>query len=154
MTVTPEEAQSLQHAAAKAAENAYAPYSGFRVGAALLLDDGSIITGCNVENSSYGLTLCAERSAVVRGIAEKGPNIRIRGIAVDNLNGAPSSPCGACRQVLSEFALDDAMIFFPAVFSTEERGIENRPFFDLLPFAFRPSDLKQEKVQSLKQGPA
>src|SRR5271163_5186085 len=148
MTVTPEEAQSLQHAAAKAAENAYAPYSGFRVGAALLLDDGSIITGCNVENSSYGLTICAERSALVRAIAERGANIRIRGIAVDNLNGAPSSPCGACRQVLSEFALDDAMIFFPAVFSTGERGIENRPFFDLLPFAFRPSDLKQEKVQS------
>jgi cytidine deaminase len=154
MSPTPKESRRLQHAAAQAAENAYAPYSGFRVGAALLLDDGSIVTGGNVENSSYGLTICAERSALFRAIAEKGPNIRIRAIAVDNLNGATSAPCGACRQVLSEFALADAIIFFPATFSTGERGFENRPFFDLLPFAFRPSDLKQEETQDPKQTPA
>lgn len=137
MALTPEEALALQTAARRAAQNAHAPYSRFRVGAALMLDDGTVITGCNVENASYGLTICAERSAVVRAVSEKGPQIRIRAIAVDNLNGAASAPCGACRQVLSEFALDDAVIFFPALFSTGERGVENRPFFDLLPFSFK-----------------
>jgi cytidine deaminase len=144
MTVTPAEAEALQQAATRAAENAHAPYSNFRVGAALLLDDGSTVTGCNVENASYGLTICAERSAVVRAVSEKGPGIRIRAIAVDNLNGASSAPCGACRQVLSEFALDDAIIAFPAVFATGGRGFESRPFFDLLPFAFRPLDLGKD----------
>src|SRR5271168_3342200 len=119
MTVTPEEAQSLQHAAARAAENAYAPYSGFRVGAALLLTDGSIVTGCNVENMSYGLTICAERSALVRAVAERGPSIRVQAIAVTNLNHGASPPCGACRQVLSEFVTEDASISFPS-----ESGIE------------------------------
>jgi homotetrameric cytidine deaminase len=132
MSLTAEESQRLQQAATQAAEYAYAPYSKFRVGAALLLDDGSIVAGCNVENASFGLTICAERSAIVRAISEKGPRIKVRAVAIDNLNGAPSSPCGACRQVLSEFALDDAIVFFPATF-----GIENRPFFDLFPFVFR-----------------
>jgi len=137
MSLTSEELQLLQRAATQAAENAYAPYSKFRVGAALLLDDGTPVTGCNVENASYGLTICAERSALVRAVSEKGPQVRIRAIAVDNLNGAASAPCGACRQVLSEFAQDDAVISFPAVFATGERGFENRPFFDLLPFSFK-----------------
>ncbi len=137
MTLTPDEGRRLQQAATQAAEHAYAPYSHFRVGAALLLDDGSTVTGCNVENASYGLTICAERSALVRAISEKGPALRVRAVAIDNLNGAASSPCGACRQVLSEFVLDGAIVFFPAVFSTGERGMENRPFFDLFPFSFR-----------------
>ncbi len=108
MSLTPDEAEALQTAATNAAKNAYAPYSHFRVGAALLLNDGTTVTGCNVENASYGLTNCAERTAVFTAISEKGPQIRIRAIAVDNLNGAASAPCGACRQVLSEFALEDA----------------------------------------------
>src|SRR5271165_2860766 len=98
MTPTPEEARLLQQAATQAAENAYAPYSGFRVGAALLLDDGSTVTGCNVENASYGLTICAERSALVRAVSEKGPQVRVKAVAVTNLNNAASPPCGACRQ--------------------------------------------------------
>ena len=113
MSLTPEEAQTLQLAAARAAENAYAPYSGFRVGAALLLDDGTTVTGCNVENMSYGLTICAERSALVRAVSEKGPHVRVKAIAVTNLNHAASPPCGACRQVLSEFVTPDATIIFP-----------------------------------------
>ncbi len=132
MSLTPEEAQRLQQAATSAAQHAYAPYSNFRVGAALLLQDGTTVTGCNVENASYGLTICAERSAVVRAISESGPELRIRAIAVDNLNGTASSPCGACRQVLSEFVNDDAIVIFPAI-----SGYENRPFFDLFPFTFR-----------------
>ncbi len=142
MTLTPDEAEALQRAATLAAEKAYAPYSKFRVGAALLLDDGTTVTGCNVENASYGLTICAERSAVVSAISEKGPQIRIRAIAVDNLNGAASAPCGACRQVLSEFALEDAIILFPTAHGTAERACESRPFFDLLPFSFKPGDLR------------
>lgn len=132
MSINPETARQLQDAAVAAAENAYAPYSKFRVGAALLLHDGTIVTGCNVENASYGLAICAERSAVVRAVSERGPKIRIAAIAVANLNGAAGAPCGACRQVLNEFVNEDAMIFFPAV-----QGAENRPFADLLPFGFK-----------------
>jgi cytidine deaminase len=140
MSLHSEEARALQRAATKAAEHAYAPYSKFRVGAALLLTDGTTVTGCNVENASYGLTICAERSAVVTAVSEKGPGIKIRAIAVDNLNGAASAPCGACRQVLSEFALPDAVILFP-VKQGQERSFESRPFFDLLPFSFGPGDI-------------
>ena len=126
------ETQLLQQAATQAAENAYAPYSRFRVGAALLLTDGSIVTGGNVENVSFGLTICAERSALVRAVAEKGPNILVQAIAVTNLNHAASPPCGACRQVLSEFVTADATISFPS-----ESGTEIFPFATLMPFAFK-----------------
>ena len=81
----PEQVAALIKLPRSAADNAYAPYSGFRVGAALLLSDGSVVTGVNVENASFGLTLCAERSALVRAISERGPAIRIRAIAVPTL---------------------------------------------------------------------
>jgi cytidine deaminase len=126
-----EQAALLIEAARTAAQQAYAPYSGFRVGAALLLKDGSVVTGANIENASYGLTLCAERSAVARAVNELGPAIRIHAIAVANLNSAPSAPCGACRQVLAEFAAPDAWIAFP--FGDK---LEIRRFADLLPFPF------------------
>ena len=103
----------LLAAAQQAAERAYAPYSGFRVGAALLLEDGSIVAAANVENASYGLSLCAERSAVARAVAQHGPQLRIVAVAVSNLNGAPSSPCGACRQVLAEFMPPTGLVLFP-----------------------------------------
>lgn len=118
-------------AARQAAAHAYAPYSKFRVGAALLFDDGSVVTGCNVENKSYGLTSCAERNAVFRAIAEGGPNRRIVAVAVTNLNGKSSPPCGACRQVLSEFVAPDAQVYFPG-----DDRLETRPFKELLPFQF------------------
>src|SRR3984957_5204329 len=106
--------QELVNAAIEAAEHSYSPYSGFRVGAALLLANGQIVTGTNVENVSYGLTICAERSALVRAVTQFGPEIRIRAVAVVNLNDAPSPPCGACRQVLAEFMDAEASISFPA----------------------------------------
>ncbi|MGD0098532.1 MAG: cytidine deaminase [Terracidiphilus sp.] len=117
--------------ALQAAQNAYAPYSGFRVGAALRLTSGEIVTGTNVENVSYGLTICAERSALARAISQFGPEIRIEAVAVANLNAAPSPPCGACRQVLSEFILPDAQVLFPA-----EDGPRTMPFRELFPLAF------------------
>ncbi|MFZ0633152.1 MAG: cytidine deaminase [Acidobacteriaceae bacterium] len=121
----------LRAAADEAATRAYAPYSHFYVGAALLLEDGAIVTGCNVENMSYGLTSCAERNALFRAISEQGPGRRIRAIAVANRNGAASPPCGACRQVMSEFVTPDAVVCFPG-----ENGLETRPFAELFPFSF------------------
>jgi cytidine deaminase len=97
--------------AEQAAQNSYSPYSKFRVGAALRLTNGEIVTGTNV---SYGLTICAERAALVRAVSQFGPEIRIAAVAVANLNGMPSPPCGACRQVLAEFILPDAPLVFPA----------------------------------------
>ncbi len=114
-----------------AALNAYAPYSGFKVGAALKLTNGEIVTGTNVENVSYGLTICAERSALVRAVSKFGPEIRIEAAAIVNLNDAPSPPCGACRQMLAEFILPEASVVFPAA-----DGVRNMPFSELLPLGF------------------
>jgi homotetrameric cytidine deaminase len=77
------------------------------------LKDGAIVTGVNVENASYGMTICAERAALVRAIAEHGPGIRIVAVAVANLNDAASPPCGACRQMLAEFTEPEAPVVFP-----------------------------------------
>lgn len=104
----------LAETARKAAEHSYSPYSGFRVGAALLLSNGETVAGTNVENVSYGLTICAERSAVFQAVARFGPEIRVMAAAIVNLNGSASPPCGACRQVLAEFMDADAPLSFPA----------------------------------------
>ena len=97
-----------------ATRNSYSPYSGFKVGSAIRLTSGEIVTGTNVENVSYGLTMCAERSALVRAVSEYGPAIRIAAIAVANGNGALCPPCGACRQMLAEFTLPEAPVIFTA----------------------------------------
>jgi len=123
--------KSLYEDARKAARNSYSPYSGFKVGAALRLASGEIVTGTNVENVSYGLTICAERSALVRAVSEFGPAIRVAAVAVANLNDAPSPPCGACRQVLAEFILPDAPVAFPAA-----DGLRVMAFSEVLPLAF------------------
>jgi cytidine deaminase len=96
-----------------AAQHAYAPYSHFRVGAAILLEDGQTFSGPNVENASYRLTICAENTAIAKAISEAGPKIRLRAVAVANLNGASSMPCGACRQILLEFGSTSTWIFGP-----------------------------------------
>ena len=125
------ELQHLLAAAQHAAQNAYAPYSNFRVGAALRLTNGETVTGTNVENVSYGLTICAERSALVRAVSQFGPDIRIEAVAVANLNKSASPPCGACRQMLSEFVLPAAPVLFPA-----SDGLHGMTFAELLPMAF------------------
>jgi homotetrameric cytidine deaminase len=122
---------SLLDRAREAALHAYAPYSGFRVGAALRLTNGAIVSGANVENVSFGLTICAERAALVQAVSQFGPEIRVEAVAIANLNSVASPPCGACRQVLSEFILPDAPVIFPST-----GGNRTMSFLDLLPLAF------------------
>jgi cytidine deaminase len=130
--VSPAQAADLQQRAITVANNAYAPYSNFRVGAAVLLDDGTIVTGCNVENASYRLTVCAEQAAIATAVSLHGPKIRIRAIAVANLNDTASQPCGACRQTIHEFSTPDTIVFFPA----KKGAMAQATIAELLPAAF------------------
>src|SRR6516164_2484573 len=111
--LTPEIEQKLWRAAEAAAKLAYAPYSDFHVGAALLTSEGEIVSGCNVENASYGLTNCAERTAIFRAISEGklSHGVSIEAIAVVNRDHQSCTPCGACRQVLSEFGLAAIVLY-------------------------------------------
>ena len=126
--VNQQELEKLFEVARKSAENSYSPYSEFRVGAALRLTNGETVTGTNVENVSYGLTICAERAAVAGAVAQFGPKIRIAAAAVANLNGKASPPCGACRQVLAEFMAPDAPVVFPAA-----DGVRTMALSEMLP---------------------
>ena len=131
--------EALRAAAVEASARAYAPYSNYRVGAAAIVDDGRVVTGCNVENASYGLTVCAERTAAQRMIAEHGAGDtdarRIVVAAVVGLKAAPCFPCGACRQVLHEFGCEYVVV--------EEGGSTRRyPFAQILPHGFGPEDLE------------
>lgn len=125
------ELEALLEQARQAAQHSYSPYSGFKVGAALRLTNGEVVTGTNVENISYGLTICAERSALVSAVSHFGPEIRIEAVAVANLNNAASPPCGACRQMLAEFILPDAPVVFPVA-----DGVRTIAFSEVLPLAF------------------
>ena len=123
-------------------ERSYSPYSGYRVGAALLTGDGSVVTACNVENVSYGLTVCAERAAVIRAIAEGKREFVAIAIATDG--SAAVAPCGACRQVLAEFSPDLRVV---------SEGLEVRRTWslrDLLPDPFEaPPDWPGRKDQGI-----
>jgi cytidine deaminase len=114
MPLSESEIAALHRRAAEAAQNSYSPYSQFRVGAAILLETGEIVAGTNVENASYRLTSCAEQAAIAAAVTLNGPHIRIRAVAVANLNGAACMPCGACRQTILEFATSDTQVFYPA----------------------------------------
>ena len=120
----------LISAAKSVRENAYAKFSGFEVGAALLTDDGKIITGCNVENSSFGLTICAERTAVFKAVSEGYK--QFAAIAIVSQSDQPARPCGACRQVLFEFNPD------LEIACANTNGIVDKfNLSDLLPEGFR-----------------
>jgi cytidine deaminase len=132
--ISDQDREALVAAAGEARERAYAPYSGFQVGAALLSDDGSRFTGANVENASYGLSMCAERTAVFHAVAQ-GVR-RLRAVAVVASNDEPTWPCGACRQVLYEFGPDLIVIS-----EGQDGRREERRLAELLPEAFGPDDL-------------
>ncbi len=122
----------LSRLAEEAAHRAYAPYSHFFVGAAVLLESGEMLAGCNVENASYRLTTCAEQAAIATAVARFGPAIRLRAVVVANLNQTACQPCGACRQTIAEFAPADAIVVYP---SAEGRAV-TCTLADLLPGAF------------------
>lgn len=129
-----EQISELLAQARSAAENAYAPYSSFKVGAALLLSNGHIVTGCNVENSSYRVTSCAEQGAISAAVAKFGPKIQIRAVGVANVDPMVACmPCGACRQSINEFATDDCWVFFPGQAGCKR----DSAFTALLPESFR-----------------
>ena len=117
--------------ARSAQEKAYAPYSKFSVGAALVAQDGSLYMVCNVENISYGLSCCAERNAIFKMVSEKGPHQKIKAIAVSTKADIPCTPCGACRQVIQEFSTPETVVFCKG-----KDGYVSYAMKDLLPGAF------------------
>ncbi len=132
--ISEQQQNSLIDAAQKVSERAYAPFSKFFVGAAILTSDGKVYVGCNVENSSYGMTNCAERTAIFTAIADGAGDDRleIRAVACLNRDGVPCAPCGACRQVIYEFGPNAVVIY---------RGKDGKfvqtMITDLLPEGFR-----------------
>jgi len=123
----------LVAAAGEARENAHAPYSGYLVGAAALTADGRIFTGCNVENASYGLSVCAERHAIAAAVAAGCSELV--GMAVVTSSKPPAAPCGACRQVLAEFG------DFSVIMANTDGEQVTSTVRDLLPIAFDPAVL-------------
>lgn len=121
-------------AARSASRNAYAPYSNFHVGAAILTENGNIHSGCNVENASYGLGICAERNAAAAMTLSDPEDRSIRLVAVHSPNAAPCFPCGACRQVLREFGCKEVVV-------EDESGLRSYPFDEILPNSFGPESL-------------
>jgi cytidine deaminase len=137
MNGNPEERDVMQRvmqAARDASRMAYAPYSNFHVGAAILTEGGTVHPGCNVENASYGLGICAERNAAASMALADAGDREIRFVAVSSPNAAPCFPCGACRQVLREFGCK-------AVVVVEGGELRSYPFDEILPHSFGPEVL-------------
>lgn len=127
--------KELVNIAKEAMENAYAPYSHFKVGAALLAKDGRVFQGCNIENASYGATNCAERTAIFKAVSE---GVReFEAIAIVASSGDYASPCGICRQVLFEFLPEGKVIL-----DSDEKGMVTFTVRELLPLGFRGEDIK------------
>jgi cytidine deaminase len=136
--MTETEWRALVQAAKAASEHAYCPYSHFAVGAAVMWGDGEIASGCNVENASFGLTICAERNAIFRAVAEGATSIAA--LAIYTPTTTPVTPCGACRQVMAEFGAETRVRAICDGQSMAEYGIQ-----ELLPKAF---ELLPETAQS------
>lgn len=124
--------------AIKVRENAYTPYSNFKVGAAVLTETDKIYLGCNVENASYGLTNCAERTAIFNAVSHKEKEVKAIAIVADT--EGPVSPCGACRQVIAEFARKDTKIFLANL----NGDIKETTIEHLLPGYFSASDITKK----------
>lgn len=135
----------LVDAARDAAKQAYVPYSTFPVGAAVLTDDGTIVAGANVENASYGLTMCGERVAVFTAVAAGHRDVRAVAISAPRSPG--TTPCGACRQVMNEFKPSHGDLI---VLLDEEHGTRQVLLSELLPMAFGPRNLQDDDVASLE----
>ena len=123
----------LINAATSAREAAYVPYSGFIVGAAVMTDNGNIFQGCNIEIASYGLTNCAERTAIFKAVSEGQTNLKAIAIVADTEK--PVAPCGACRQVIAEFRISKIIM---GNLKGEKREVSLE---ELLPFSFSNTDL-------------
>ena len=131
--MTESEIQNLMNRAIKARENSYCPYSHFAVGAALLCEDGTLYEGCNIENASYGLTNCAERTAIFKAVSEGHIKFKVLAVVADT--EGPCAPCGACRQVMAEFKI-------PLIIMGNLMGnIKIVTIEELLPFSFSECDV-------------
>ncbi|MCB2307081.1 cytidine deaminase [Clostridium estertheticum] len=129
------EYEKLVSQALQARKNAYAPYSNFKVGAAVLTDDGKVFTGCNIENASYGATNCAERTAIFKAVSEGYKTIKA--IAIVGVQNDYTYPCGICRQVIAEFAADDTKI----ILGKNDTEYIVKTLDEILPGAFTKKDL-------------
>ena len=135
-TLTKQQVSELVDAAQAARENSYSPYSKFKVGAAVLTQEGKIFTGTNIENSSYGLTVCAERNAIFAAVCAGYRHFRALALIGRKIKGqAFVSPCGACRQVMSEFMTPDTPIYLAAL-DGKKRTVSMKPLKALMPFPF------------------
>lgn len=128
---------NLIYKAKEARKKAYSPYSNFKVGAAVLMDDGNIYTGCNIENASYGASNCAERTAIFKAVSE-GARL-IKGLALIGSEDNFTYPCGICRQVISEFADNDTKI----IIAKNENEYLIKTINEILPGAFTKNDLEK-----------
>ena len=126
--------ETVMDAARETSKRAYAPYSNFHVGAAILTEGGAIHAGCNVENASYGLAICAERNAAAAMACANPEDRKIELVAVFSPNTSPCFPCGACRQVLREFGCKEVVV-------EESSGLRSYPFEEILPHSFGPEHL-------------
>ena len=128
---------TLVNAAIKGRENAFTPYSNFKVGAAVLLENGAIIDGCNIENASYGLCNCAERTALFKSYSEGIGKDYIVAMSIAWATNTPISPCGACRQVMAELLNSDTPVYL-----TNLKGdVKKMTVKELLPYSFSGDDL-------------
>ncbi|KAL8283665.1 hypothetical protein RQP46_005460 [Phenoliferia psychrophenolica] len=159
LTLTAEQRETLIQNSLKARDGSYSPYSHFRVGACLLAEDGTYVFGANVENASYGGAICAERTAIVKGVSEM--KRKYHGLAVSSDIKGPISPCGICRQILREFCpLDMPILLVPSHYSdktitvslkemnnvkTDDKLVETT-MEELLPFSFGPEDLERPQT--------
>jgi len=129
--------ETLLEAAKDGMKNAYVPYSNFKVGAAVLTKDGKIYKGCNIENSSYGATNCAERTAIFKAVSEGETELTT--IAIVSSSPDFTFPCGICRQVMGEFMLDGELVL-----CNQKGEIKTFTISDILPFAFTKNELNYE----------